>query len=545
MPGNPKRQDLGSLELISRVLTQGFFVVAVFSSIAVLLLAMGWLRKPFPGFLVEQTLVVSGYTGSGWAGRDAGMDAPERVTRVNDIPVETAPDFHAVLDDQAIGGQVSVQTVLPDGTVHVYPELPLGMFPRRDVVRLFLLPYLTGLAYLAIGLWVYRAKGQTRPGRALAFFCVCTAMAASLLFDQATTHAFGALWTTAVALLGGALISLVMRFPVAWKPAERHGWLLALPYGVSGILAVAGVVSLNDVQHPWAYVPVWELLYRYAALGILVFVGLTLRRAFGESSLVQRQARIILLGGALAFGPMFAYFVAPLVGRPFNFEIELLLPELLIFPVAVAIAILRFRLLAMDLIVNRTLVYGTLTAILAGAFTAGTLLSRSVFVAVTGERSDVAVIIATLIVASAFTPLKARLQAFVDRQFKQIPSTTGELRQFGARLQAYVDLNDPEQVTRQLMEHACHGLHAESARLSLYREGRLQVLHSWGPWRGNVLAAVQLTCRGEPVGLLTLGPRQSNLPYTLSELADLQQVGSSVACVLRLASGSVPGRREP
>ena len=85
---------------------------------------------------------------------------------------------------------------------------------------------------------------------------------------------------------------------------------------------------------------------------------------------------------------------------------------------AIAIAILRYRLYEIDLIINRTLVYGALSAILAGVYTASITLSQRLFTAITGERSDAAIVLTTLIVAATFTPLKTRLQAIVDARLK-------------------------------------------------------------------------------------------------------------------------------
>jgi hypothetical protein len=89
---------------------------------------------------------------------------------------------------------------------------------------------------------------------------------------------------------------------------------------------------------------------------------------------------------------------------------------------AIAVAIFRYRLYEIDLIINRTLVYGALTAILAGVYTASITLSTRLFSAVTGERSDAAVVLTTLIVVSVFTPLRTRLQAIVDRRIRTTAS---------------------------------------------------------------------------------------------------------------------------
>ena len=76
----------------------------------------------------------------------------------------------------------------------------------------------------------------------------------------------------------------------------------------------------------------------------------------------------------------------------------------LLVPLSTGVAVLRYRLWDIDLIINRTLVYGSLTAILGGLFSASTTLSQRVFVALTGEKSDAAFALTTLVVVSLFTP---------------------------------------------------------------------------------------------------------------------------------------------
>ena len=83
------------------------------------------------------------------------------------------------------------------------------------------------------------------------------------------------------------------------------------------------------------------------------------------------------------------------------------------------IAILRYRLYDINLIINRTLVYVPLTAIIGGSYIAGVQLFRIIFTGVTGQTSDAAVVLTTLAVAAAFTPIRNRLQAVVDRRFKE------------------------------------------------------------------------------------------------------------------------------
>jgi hypothetical protein len=81
------------------------------------------------------------------------------------------------------------------------------------------------------------------------------------------------------------------------------------------------------------------------------------------------------------------------------------------------IAIFRYRLYQIDILINRTLVYGSLTAVLAAVYLGGVVLLQYAFRALTGEGSQLAVVASTLIIAALFIPLRRRIQGFIDRRF--------------------------------------------------------------------------------------------------------------------------------
>ena len=78
---------------------------------------------------------------------------------------------------------------------------------------------------------------------------------------------------------------------------------------------------------------------------------------------------------------------------------------------------MRYRLYDIDLIINRTLVYGPLTAALVALYFGGVVLLQSLFVVLTGERSTLAIVASTLVIAAMFNPLRRRIQSFIDRRF--------------------------------------------------------------------------------------------------------------------------------
>jgi hypothetical protein len=85
--------------------------------------------------------------------------------------------------------------------------------------------------------------------------------------------------------------------------------------------------------------------------------------------------------------------------------------------VSIGIAILRYRLYDIDILINRTLVYGSLTATLVALYFAAIVVLQRVFVLLTGQSSTVAVVASTLLIAVLFTPLRQRIQSFIDRRF--------------------------------------------------------------------------------------------------------------------------------
>ncbi|HJP89861.1 MAG TPA: hypothetical protein VJ850_12570 [Candidatus Limnocylindrales bacterium] len=89
-----------------------------------------------------------------------------------------------------------------------------------------------------------------------------------------------------------------------------------------------------------------------------------------------------------------------------------------VLPLAVGIAILRYRLYDIDVLIARALVYIPLTAVLAGAYAASVALFQRFFVSLTGQSSDAAIVITTLILASVFTPVRKALENAVDRRFR-------------------------------------------------------------------------------------------------------------------------------
>jgi hypothetical protein len=89
----------------------------------------------------------------------------------------------------------------------------------------------------------------------------------------------------------------------------------------------------------------------------------------------------------------------------------------MLIPLSIGVAVLRSHLFDIDLLINRTLVYGSLTTVLVALYFGGIVLLQRLFVALTSEQSTLAVVASTLLIAALFNPLRRRIQSFIDRRF--------------------------------------------------------------------------------------------------------------------------------
>ena len=179
----------------------------------------------------------------------------------------------------------------------------------------------------------------------------------------------------------------------------------------------------------------WSLVYRY-------------RRALSAEQ--RRQARWVVFGTALGVAATFPLRLPvdlSLVGG--DTPLVLLVLEagfalsFLLVPLSIGVAVLRSHLFDIDVLINRTLVYGSLTALLAAAYLGGVAATQAILQSFTGQREmpQLAIVASTLAIAALFNPLRRRIQTFIDRRFYRGKyDAERTLAAFSARLRSQTDL---------------------------------------------------------------------------------------------------------
>jgi uncharacterized membrane protein YhdT len=275
-------------------------------------------------------------------------------------------------------------------------------------------------------------------------------------------------------VIGFSTLSYLL-FPTGRLPSRRWRWAvwLTVAFIVVGVLLGAfssgplsdlgpiqnplGIVSLADIYSAILYTTFSVLL-----VAVISSVFVRLRRAGGVEHQQIKWFAYAVAANAIAV--VVAYVIPGLIETPLWFErVGFALNNIVIpaIPIAIGIAILRYRLYDIDLLINRTLVYGSLTLMLALVYFGGVTATQALLRTLTGEERlpQLVVVASTLVIAAMFNPLRRRIQSFIDRSFyRKKYDAARTLEAFSMKLRDETDLNalsdDLVGVVRETMQPA-------------------------------------------------------------------------------------------
>ena len=250
-------------------------------------------------------------------------------------------------------------------------------------------------------------------------------------------------WRPLAWLSGAVLVLESLTEGLAPGPLENQGGV-PNPFGLEGLpwLADAALVLL----------PLLPLCILASAVSLV----LRYRRSGGEQ---REQIKWIAFAASVAGLLYLIAIVSPFIFAPEIVSgggslpppplwVELLFSVAVLgfagVPVAIGFAVLRYRLYDIDVVINRTLVYGSLTAMLTLIYFGGVATMQAIFRAITDqeEQPQLAIVVSTLVIALLFTPLRRRIQSFIDRRFyRRKYDARKTLAAFSAKLRDETDLD--------------------------------------------------------------------------------------------------------
>lgn len=338
------------------------------------------------------------------------------------------------------------------------------------------------------------------------------------LYTVSSTGAFALVWA-------GALHSILL-FPNPWPPLARHRWIVPAFY-VAPYLAFAAVTlavpapdALKWQQTMGQTTGYLESVYGLAALAAAF-------RSFraAHDPISRAQVRWVATSFVFSFFCSFTLGMLPgiVLGRPL-LSWSILALTGLTFPLAFAVAILRYRLFDIDLILNRTLVYGALTALIAGLYV---VIVGAAGLAFQANNNLIVSLLATGLAAILFQPVRQRLQRAVNRlMYGERDDPYAVLARLGQRLETTFAAED---VLPAILETVAAALKLPYA--AIRSQGAL--LASYGLLPAHTPPdSFALLYQGEMFGQLEVAPRAASEPFTPAEkrlLTDLaRQVGVAV-----------------
>lgn len=236
------------------------------------------------------------------------------------------------------------------------------------------------------------------------------------------------------------LFAMTILFPEGKLPVGRGG--IAARIALIGSAAMVALVAIlprisvtaadapNGASAPNPYALVHGAFWDQISPEILLIVSLAVLAAgvvamairFVRSRGLERQQLSWLMTSlaliTLTIAAAFAFTIlTPGMANWIWFVVAFALPTL---PLAVGVAVMRYRLYELDTVISRSITYLLLTALLAGTYAATVSLMQKIFIGITGDPSDGAIVFSTLLLASVFTPVRKWLEAAVDRRFKPV-----------------------------------------------------------------------------------------------------------------------------
>ncbi len=410
-------------------------------------------------------------------------------------------------------GQTISETVLRGGR-RLNVVMILGHAPFGAVVATSWGVIIFGMAFLLIAVFVFIRRPQDRAAHVL---LVCAAgligstpwslgLFATDVVEGVCAWFYLAATAGVYMLLWIGALHFALIFPQRHPVVSRHRWIIPLLYIAPYALQLVSVATASSRGVP-LLAPTGALYSPQTGI-VLVYVGLQVaatlagyRRARG--AVIMRQQLRWIVGAVTLSGilEITCWLLPGLFLGQSIITVNMLALCALPIPVAIAAAILRYHLFDIDIVLNRTLVYGALTATIVGLYV-GVVGGLGALVQARG--SLLVSLLATGLVAVLFHPLRERLQRTVNRlMYGERDDPFAVLARLGGRLEATLS---PEAVLPAIVETVAQALRLPYAAIALQQGDEAPLVTAYGRPRGEPMS-LPLVYQAAPVGRLILSPR--------------------------------------
>lgn len=517
---------IASPQRLRDLAVRGMVASLAVAAVVYLVASLAWIGRPYPGFKLRIDQAVELQLPPGSTGARAGLLPGDRVVAVDGRLLHDPRALYAYVATRPVGTPIAydLERTLPDGRrVHLAKVIATQWHGLRLWASFFLSLWLTGLCFLGLGAAVWAAKPDDPLARASLAFHMAGAAACISIFDQSSTFLapFQDPYKLLQWLIAVAFANLALQFPRRYARLEpvRRG-LLWLGLGCSAVLVGAYYVPGAGFWVTFSHLG-------YVAVAELVLLANALWSCLSPASTPQEkgQGRILLLGTLVSTVPALLVPQAHLVGVTLNLEgLENFAMPL--WPLAIAYAIVRHQLFDLSPLIRRSLTYLISAALLTGLYVLATLGTGAVI----GHRTQLPGIVATVLVAFAFAPVRDRVKAWLDARFFRSPYRFDEV--IAAFTRTAQETVEPSVLIQAYMEALDRALAPTSLALTMDRDGPQP--GERGHAGAEPVMRVPLAVQDHRLGEAMIGPKKSQLPYTELDRALMAELTQLLAVWLNL-----------
>jgi sigma-B regulation protein RsbU (phosphoserine phosphatase) len=347
----------------------------------------------------------------------AGLQPGDIVEAIDGQPIRDPRHAAQLLQSRDVG-QVVEYLVRRDNQMYT-PSVQLGSTRLTDV-QTYLVYCALGIVYFVAGAWIVWRNRRLVAARVFFFLCSLFLIYFFAASDRSTIYYWSDLFVRNVGTFASLMVPplflhFFLVFPERRRILDRWSWVLPLIYLIPlAFYAQFSFEQLFGIREANVGAAQQMALGFYFTAGLASLVSIY---AGSSDPTLRQRVKFLTLGTVLGTLPFLVFNIA--LGKLFGRDDLALLGAvpMVLVPVSFGYSIARYRLMDIEVIIRRSLIYAVLTGLIVGAYLVLVVVVGNIVLDVSGQNSQLVAIISTLIIAAAFAPARDRIQGFLERRF--------------------------------------------------------------------------------------------------------------------------------